>query len=145
MTTIKNKKSSRLIRAPRGFHFKISHCRDYFYNGRLYKGEHFISLYNSISNRKIGSICLEPYGTKTFCTHSSLDVEYRGQGLGALMYARAIQWCLDNGYKVRSSGSSSNDAERVWRSKSIRKNFSLRERISPYGHPTWYVLNKKVA
>lgn len=145
MTTIKNKKSSRLIRAPRGFHFKISHRRDYNFDGRRYNGEHYIQLYNSISNRKIGSIFLEPYGTKTFCTHSNLDIEYRGQGLGAIMYARAIQWCLDNGYKVRSSGSSSEDAERVWGGKSIRRNFFLRRRLSPYGRATWYVLNKKAA
>lgn len=78
----------------------------------------------------------------TFITHSNLRYEYHGKGLGTLLYAKAIAWAFDHGFKVRSSGSSSSMAKRVWESKGLRKHFNIRKiyrkanRYVP--EETWY-------
>lgn len=42
------------------------------------------------------------------------------------MYAKAIQFALQNGWKVRSSECPSDDAKRVWKGKTLRKYFSIK-------------------
>jgi GNAT superfamily N-acetyltransferase len=59
-------------------------------------------------------------------THSWLNCEYRNKGFGALLYAKAIQWGLSRGYRVRSSDGPSSDACRVWEGKKIRKYHRIR-------------------
>lgn len=110
------------IRLPAGYHFQ---CKPTFYRGVPEKVE--VCLYHKVkTTRKIGSVRLYYQGDNEFETHSDLSSSYRNKGLGALMYARAIAWCLERGYKVRSSGASSSDARRVWKGKTLRKLFVIK-------------------
>lgn len=116
------KKGIAKIRAPRGFNFQIK---------KLY-GSIYVNLHRSSDNMFLGRVNLCNRNGLWYETHSSLLEEYHNKGLGALMYARAIQWCLENGFKVRSSGSSSEKAQRVWRGKSIRDYFNIRTKKVKY-------------
>ena len=125
------------VRAPKGYRFEIipPETKGYYAYVKLYKkGVH----------HPIGRISLEPHSNDKYVTHSTLDEPYHGKGLGALMYARAIQWCLDNGYKVSSSSSPSSLAQRVWGGSSLRRYFSIR-RAGNDGdyYKTWSVLKQK--
>jgi hypothetical protein len=115
------------IRLPKGYHFQIS---DNIKTG----GNVYIDLmrktmvYNKVRNIRIGYVTLSPIESENLCkTHSTLNYEYHDRGLGVLMYARAIQWALAHGYKVWSSGQSSTNAKRVWKSKRLRQYFSVRK------------------
>lgn len=109
------------VKAPKGFKFIV---RKNFYNNwqvNLYK------VYKSHSV-PIGNIeLIRSYG-KTYETHSNLESEFHNKGLGALMYAKAIEWCLLRGYKCKSSGYPSGDAIRVWKGETIRKFFAIKAR-----------------
>lgn len=128
---------SKKIRVPKGFEFKIKIPNDPEDNVK-------IRLCIKATGKEIGCIELEPkYKTNFYMTHSHLDCEFREQGLGALMYARAIQWCIDNNYRARSSGYSSDDAERVWQSKSLKKHFRiLTRRQKSETYRTWFAYEK---
>jgi GNAT superfamily N-acetyltransferase len=106
-----------------------------------------VSLYDikGKPNKKIGYIDLYRDYPKSYTTHSFLDDRYHGKGLGVLMYARAIQWCLDNGFQVKSSGNSSLKARRVWKSKSLRELFNIKTHKSTMGSEfdTWHAYTKK--
>ncbi len=99
---------------------------------------------NPIAERKIGSISLEK-GRRRLMTHSNLDVEWRNQGLGALMYAHAIAWCHKYGYTIGSSNSPSEDAQRVWEGSLLKKYFKIRKRKnnSYYDRHYWVAYPKK--
>jgi GNAT superfamily N-acetyltransferase len=134
---MKKKTLTPKIRAPKGFHFKIKN-----YDPR----SSYVRIFLFSNNEKtpIGSLDLEKiYRRKAFYTHSRLDERFRGQKLGALMYAKAIQWGLENGYSVRSSGGTSDLAQRVWKGSTIRKYFSIREKKTNWGGMIWYAFNKK--
>ena len=77
-------------------------------------------------------------------THSSLDEKLRGKGIGALMYAKAIDWGLSHGYRVQSSGGSSAMAQRVWRGQLLKSLFriKLKRAMSPI-NDKWYAYRKK--
>jgi hypothetical protein len=125
------------IRTPKGFKFTIHVPNDPEDNVE-------IRLCIKETGKEIGCIELErKLGTNFYMTHSHLDCEFREQGLGALMYARAIQWCMDNNYRARSSGYSSDDAERVWQSKSLKKHYRILTR-RPKGSfsRTWFAYEK---
>lgn len=105
------------IKAPKGFYFKVKNGYE----------NYFIQLHKTSTNRRIGYINLIVcYNPNWLETHSVLDPEYHNKKLGALMYSKAIEWALDNGYRVRSSGCSSPDANRVWQGKTLRSNFRIR-------------------
>lgn len=94
----------------------------------------------------IGHIRLDRIGNKRYKTHSDLDIEYHNKGLGTLLYAKAIKFCLSRGYKISSSGYSSSPAKRVWEGKTIRSFFKIRKRWLVHGRgnwanrqPIWYV------
>lgn len=127
------------VRAPRGFHFKIVEYKNKKYPGSDHTR---VSLRNSKDpEREIGHVMLYKQKRRRqiyWETHSSLNQEYHGKGLGSTMYAKAIQWCLDNGYKVRSSGASSDMAKRVWNGQKIRQFFSIRKRTTSWGQQTWF-------
>lgn len=124
----KSKKVIAKFRAPRGFRFKIN---KHYHQGHLYNV--MVELRDAKSNRKIGHINLVREGR--FCeTHSWLDEKHRNKGWGVLMYSRAIQWALENEFKIRSSGGSSEMAQRVWRGKTIRKSFRIRTCKSTYSY-----------
>ena len=42
------------------------------------------------------------------------------------MYAKAIQWGIENGYRIKSSGGSSSDALRVWRGSTLKRFFDIK-------------------
>ena len=100
----------------------------------------FFNIYDAVSNEKIGHLDLERYDNK-YVTHSSLDERYRGKGIGLYMYIKALRWCLKNNHRVTSSGCSSSDAQKIWRSKTLRKHFNIKVKYS-YSAPTWYVYKK---
>jgi len=111
-----------------------SHCYDTI----------FCKLLLAKSNKVIGRVTLE-LDCRSYRTHSSLDKIYRGKGLGTLMYAAAIQYALDRGHKVRSSGHTSLNAQRVWKSKGLRKYFKIRFVRHPQYTPefdVWYASDK---
>ncbi len=115
-------------------------------NGVRSKAEKIkVGLYIADSN--IGFVNLIPKG-KELATHSWLSSNYRNKGLGVLMYARAIQYALENKKRIRSSGESSGDAQRVWKSKTLRKFFRIR-RYDDSNYPkvdtyaTWRAYQKR--
>lgn len=127
------------IRAPKGYHFRISTKYGYIYVQLLDK-----------KNQEVGHVNLHKYypyakEPKRVATHSWLHSDLRGKGIGTLIYSKAIEWGLKHGYKVRSSGSSSDEAERVWNGKGIRQHFSIRRRTTSeqgYVSDTWYAYVK---
>lgn len=133
-----------IIRAPKGFNVR--------YHVNTYNKEIesvYCELYdvNKNSGRDVGRVVLERGIGKVFETHSSLANDYHGKGLGTLLYAKAIAWTLNHGFKVKSSGDSSDMAKRVWESKGLRKHFNIRKikktySYSTYTSETWYA-NKK--
>ncbi len=113
------------VRAPNGFMWKIiahSSSPTYVVIALCFKG----------NRKKIGEVCLHKQEDGAFETHSDLNERHHGKGFGAKLYARAIQWCLENGHPVRSSGCTSTEAQRVWRGKTIRKFFKIKTNHSPY-------------
>lgn len=125
------------VRAPRGYKWKVS-----TYNNDYDVAT--ISLHDS-RGRHVGEVRLQSEDTtkRIVSTHSELDYDLRGRGIGTKLYVRAIQWGLAHGYRVRSSGGSSDDAERVWAGKGIREYFHLRTVTNTYGRRTWHVLRAK--
>lgn len=117
------------VRAPAGFRWKIVERKSVpgYTSGCVY-----VQLVHQGNSRKIGEIRLYKEEDGRYETHSNLDSKYHGRGYGAKLYARAIQWCLENGHSVRSSGSSSEEAQRVWRGKTIRKFFRIRTKHFRY-------------
>lgn len=127
------------VRAPRGYRWDIQVFSDSNYD---------VAEINLVNSRGtyVGGVRLCPEGDKKFRivqTHSDLNFDLRGRGYGTKLYVRAIQWGLANGYRVRSSGGSSDDAERVWMGKGIREYFHLRTITNSYGRRTWLVLRPK--
>ncbi len=137
------------IRAPKGFRFQIVDT----YNG------YEIRLYDQKRKDKdwhIGRVSiLKDYlpnqATDVYRTHSNLNEPYRDKKLGVRMYARAIQFALEKGFKIKSSGTSSDDARRVWNSKSLRKYFRIKHiknknyTNTTYGdrYDTWVAYQKR--
>lgn len=96
--------------------------------------------------RSIGDVQLERAEGKTFVTHSELDRNYHNKGLGTLIYAKAIAWALNHGYKVRSSGDSSEMAKRVWNGRGLRKYFKITKHTDnafSFTRETWYATRKR--
>lgn len=107
--------------APKGFFFKVERIRGQgFVSVKLFKRKRKNSL-------EIGhvNLCRDE---GWYSTHSYLHDEYRNKGLGALMYAKAIQWGKEHGLRVKSSGGSSADAQRVWRGSSLARWFDIKVR-----------------
>jgi len=127
-------KSIPKIRAPKGFTFRVKKVNQRFTS---------VTLLKTMANKEIGHVNLIRVREGYYETHSDLDDEFHGKGLGALMYARAIQHALEKGWRVQSSGSSSSEAQRVWRGKTIRKYFSikLKKGDDPY-YDKWYAYAK---
>ena len=107
------------IRAPRGFFFRI---QKEFYDRKL--NNVMVILHDSSTRNKIGHVNLVKCGIYME-THSFLEDAYHERKLGALMYTRAFQWALENGFRVRDGGASE-QAQRVWRGNTIRKHFKIR-------------------
>lgn len=101
---------------------------------------------NMDPSHSIGDVLLEREDSKTFVTHSELDSFYRNKGLGTLIYAKAIAWAINHGYKVRSSGDSSDMAKRVWNGRGLRKYFKITKHTDntfSFTRETWYATRKR--
>jgi|SRR5579885_2002096 len=130
------------LRAPKGFRIQY---RKISYDGRLETVE--VELYDRAGNKTypVGHVSLERHTKDSFVTHSNLDQAYWNRGLGTLIYAKAISWCLNHGYRVRSSGGSSDMAKRVWSGKGLRQTFDIQKRVRRYTYntaETWYAYKK---
>lgn len=122
------------IRAPKGFSFRVKKVNQRYTS---------VSLHTTMPNREIGHVSLIKVREGYYETHSDLNEDFHGKGLGALMYARAIQHALEKGWGVRSSGSSSSDAQRVWRGKTIRKYFAIKlKKGEDQYYDKWYAYAK---
>lgn len=125
------------ISAPKEFRFRIVVEED---KGKILSARVFLFKNNIIV--PVGYIELEKYG-HSFMTHPYLSSKYRGKGLGVLLYAKAIQWCLDNGFKVQSTGYTSRMAKRVWRSKSLSNYFLIKRKFYKKDKmEVWYAYQK---
>lgn|ERR1035437_4849118 len=148
------------IQAPKGFTFNIYQCHDDYDNTVNVQLITKVKVGKVYIPKEIGYVHLEKdydhdsRGKEFYRTHSFLAKDYRGKKLGVILYAKAIQWCLENKFRVSSSGSSSDDARRVWKSKTLRKYFKIRRRANwrPYysinrsrhgdKFDTWYAYEK---
>lgn len=95
------------LRAPKGFGIEVENEG---YGDEQGPFEvHLVRKFKTVPNRRIGSVSLEfaDYRRKTLETHSHLQGRYRGKHLGSFMYASAIKYALDHGFKIHSSGMSS--------------------------------------
>lgn len=122
------KQSSVKIRAPHGYFFSVAKDR---YEGKLES----VTIELRLSKHRdqiVGTVALCHYDDIWYETHSDLNPEHHGKGLGTLLYAKAIQWGTKHGLKVRSSGCSSSMALRVWRGKTLRKYCKVRTRYTRY-------------
>ena len=137
-------------RVPQGYYFKVHMECDCFVFGKSIE----IELYhkNSRGGRyPIGSVTLQPCGKtasgiQKWETHSGLSSLYWNKKLGVTMYVRAIKWCLDRGYNVQSSISTSELAQRVWNGKTIRKYVRIIKRKHTYEYGatyTWHAYPKQ--
>lgn len=85
--------------------------------------------FNNCRFKEIGyiRIALDDLHKNIGFTHSYLQKKYRRQGLGLYMYSLAADIAESYGIKLYSSGQSSEDALRVWNSKSLRKKYNVRK------------------
>jgi len=104
------------IVAPRGYYFRVVKGIYGGWSVKLYKRK----------IGEIGHINLVRVYTGCYATHSHLDNKFHNKGLGALLYAKAIQWGIKHGYRIRSSGGSSRDAQRVWRGSTLKRWFDIK-------------------
>lgn len=130
------------VRAPNGFNvrYRVETHRKKIYNV-------YCELYDRAKGTyyAVGNVELVQTGNKGFATHSNLDPEYWNRGLGTLIYAKAIAWALNHGYKVQSSGGSSDMAKRVWSGRGLRQLFDIQKRTRKYTYntnETWYAYPK---
>ena len=141
-------------KVPKGYYFKIHREYDDWDEDGEYTME--VELYHKHSydggRYPIGTITLQKCGKtkkgiQKWETHSRLSSLYWNKKLGVTMYVRAIKWCLDRGYKVSSSSSTSEKAQRVWTGKTIRKYVRIikRKRAYSYGgsSTTWHAFAKQ--
>lgn len=105
--------------APKGFFFRI--VKDYYSSWS-------VQLCLKETGHEVGHVNLCHEYSGCYSTHSHLDSKYRGRKLGAIMYAKAIQFGMSRGWRVRSSGGSSEDAQRVWRGSTLKRWFEIKVR-----------------
>lgn len=144
------------VRAPAGFKFKVT-AKPYqtvielFDNNKKVIGPKGKMIPYQYAIGRV-SLVQDTYSKGFWRTHSSLNPEYHNKGLGVLLYARGIQWVLEHKHRVSSSGSSSEMARRLWKSKSIRKYFHIKQKKSKYyradpavgdRYDRWYAYEKK--
>jgi GNAT superfamily N-acetyltransferase len=114
------------IKLPVNYSFKVEKLHDYWDGEKI-----SVRLMYGKNHTRVGYVDLIPsYRKRSYQTHSYLDPKHRGKKLGALMYAKAIQYCHVNNLPVRSSGESSEDAQRVWNGKTLRKFFVIHKRYN---------------
>ncbi len=123
------------IKVPKEYFLRVQKISTY---------EAIVTLHLKSDNRTIGRVSLCHTGRKKkYITHSNLDERYHNKGLGILMYAWAINYALKKKWGVASSGYSSLYAQRVWRSKGLRKYFSIKYKMGTTSNQDkWYAYIK---
>lgn len=89
-----------------------------------------IDLYTVPDEEFVGYVTMneklcERTGAHFYETHSFIDEEYRGKGLGIKLYDRAIREGMKRLGDVRSSLTPSDDAIRTWKSKRLNKKHKI--------------------
>lgn len=113
--------------APKGYFFRIIKDAYYCTSIQLHKR-------NKRGTKEVGHVNLVREYSACYSTHSYLSPSYRNKGLGALMYAKAIQYGIEQGWRVRSSGGSSTEAQRVWRGSTLKRWFDVKVRLGKNYH-----------
>lgn len=127
--------------APKGYFFRI--VKDCYsgWSVQLHKR----------NKGEVGHVNLVREYSGCYSTHSYLEAGYRNKGFGARMYAKAIQFGIERGWRVRSSGGSSEEAQRVWRGSTIKRWFDIKVKrgynygseVPNPGYDTFYPRLKK--
>lgn len=130
------------IRAPKGFRVRYQVNT---YDNRIESV--YCELVTHPAGEYAGNVELERLNHSTFITHANLRYPYHNKGLGTMLYAKAIAWAFNHGFKVRSSGDSSSMAKRVWEGKGLRKYFNIRKLYVKsnrlIAEETWYPSRKR--
>lgn len=126
--------ATRMIKCPKGYHFVVTAprpTRSIAYNSNSLPTSEvrsiWIELYNSKTKEKIGYVDLVLTKYNFWETHSTLDDEEQGKGLGVLMYAKAIDVGLKNELVVKSSTAPSDDAKRTWKSRRLNALYEIKQ------------------
>lgn len=85
----------------------------FYYIDFFWEGEHVAEIY----------ICKTRWGF--WETHSWLSNKFHGKGLGLQIYKRAIALARRKGFDIASSTNYSAMAERLWKSKRLRKKHKI--------------------
>lgn len=118
------------MRAPNGFRLKVVHdtvvSMAYESDSVILPIAPAIIIKLFHGTEEVGYVELVATRDGAWETHSLLDEEFRGRGLGILMYAKAIDVVLRRGQVVRSSHLPSADATRTWKSERLNELFKIR-------------------
>lgn len=127
-----------ILRCPKGYRFHVvstvAESSGYVSNV-LPKDQtqtYRIELRTSFDNEMIGYVDVAQTVFGFWETHAYLDSPYRGNGLGTLMYAKAIDTMLKLDNDIRSSATPSSNAEGVWRSKRLREHFIIKRKAGRF-------------
>jgi len=123
--------------APCGYRFEVSPKRNL--NEQLGKFTITVSLLKKRHRKIVGWVDLQCIDRKanesfdrakhtTFETHSYLDEDLHGEGIGSLMYLKAINVGHSRGFNVCSSNAPSDNAQRIWRGTTLRKYYRIVKR-----------------
>lgn len=121
------------IKNPAGLILKVDNENFYSINFHLYNSEDYC----------VGYLELERVSKDRYETHSYLDPEYQGLGIGAYLYSKAIQFCHKKGYRVSSSNFPSKSAKRIWVGNTLKKRFKIVKRKYKYKRVKWFAYPKK--
>lgn len=133
-------------RAPNGYRIltKIQKVSNFFYGSSSLKGDDcrcvHVGLYSSrdFCDIELGYVDVVKTRYGFWETHAYLNDSERSMGLGAMLYARAIRYCLDRGYVVKSSTAPTDAAKRTWKSRRLNNEFVIK-RV----HKRFVVLGKR--
>lgn len=75
--------------------------------------------------QKVGTLTLRSINKTTYETHSELNCSLHNKKIGLWMYCLGADWCRLNKLKLKSSDSYSDEAGRLWNSKTLRKYYNL--------------------
>ncbi len=121
--------STMKFRAPKGFHVRI---RDKVIDSITHEGvsyreciAHHVEL--NFHDEVVGYVDVIKTISGYWETHSYIDDEHRGRGLGTLIYAKAIDGILKRGHEVRSSYKPSMDARNVWLSRKLNGLYDIEQ------------------
>ena len=90
------------------------------------------------NNQEVGRIDLVDTNLGFYETHSFVEKEFRGMGLGIKLYALAFRRGFREGIIVKSTNVPSKYAKRVWKSKTLNSMFEIKRESN-----RWVVVKEK--